>query len=179
MPAFAVLTGTGCRPIVRPAVLLWLVLLAACSELPVEDDGAVTRSAHDARTMPAHDDTVAAALYEQLEDWHSVSYRYGGLSKDGVDCSGFVHVTYLSRFGIRLPRSTEHQARAGTEVPASALQPGDLVFFRTGTGKQRHVGIYVERGRFIHASTSQGVTISDLDTEYWASTYWKAVRVEP
>ncbi|EAR22611.1 NLP/P60 [Nitrococcus mobilis Nb-231] len=146
-----------------------LLALAGCAELP-EKRPAVAGS------MPAGGGDIARALYTQLAEWRAVEYRYGGTSKRGADCSGFVYVTYLSRFGIHLPRSTERQARAGPRVSVNRLHPGDLVFFHTGWGK-RHVGIYIEGGRFIHASTSSGVTMSRLDSGYWKSHFWKAVRV--
>ena len=53
----------------------------------------------------------------------------GGLSKEGIDCSGFVYVTYLEKFGIELPRSTKLQSQIGKEVKRSEIRPGDLVFF--------------------------------------------------
>lgn len=146
-----------------------LLALAGCAELP-EKRPVVAGS------MPAGGGDIARALYTQLAEWRAVEYQYGGTSKRGVDCSGFVYVTYLSRFGIHLPRTTERQARVGPQVSVSRLRPGDLVFFHTGWGK-RHVGIYVEGGRFIHASTSSGVTMSRLDNGYWTSHFWKAVRV--
>jgi len=62
-------------------------------------------------------------------------------------------------------------------VSRSALRTGDLVFFKTGIFI-RHVGVYLERGRFLHASTSHGVMISELGDVYWKSRYWKARRIE-
>lgn len=116
------------------------------------------------------------ALYAQHREWEGVPYRLGGMSKRGVDCSGFVHTTFRSQFGVELPRTTESQLGIGRSVDRDGLQSGDLVFFRTGNGK-RHVGIYVENRTFLHASTSQGVTLSSLDNPYWASAYWQARRV--
>lgn len=153
-----------------PALAAALLLaLAGCAELPEKRPAAKG-------STPAGGGDVARALYAQLAEWRAVEYRYGGTSKRGVDCSGFVYVTYLSRFGVHLPRTTQRQARAGPRVSMSRLRPGDLVFFHTGWGK-RHVGIYVESGRFIHASTSAGVTMSRLGSGYWKSHFWKAVRV--
>lgn len=101
----------------------------------------------------------------------------GGMSKKGIDCSGLVYVTYLSRLGMHVPRSTELQSSVGIPVKQSQLQPGDLVFFKTGL-KQRHVGIYMGNKRFLHASSSRGVTVSRLDNVYWSRSYWKARRVK-
>ena len=119
---------------------------------------------------------VRQILYSELREWDSVGYRMGGLSKDGVDCSGLVYIIYRSRFGIPLPRRTYEQSRVGREVAQQQLRPGDLVFFRTGR-HINHVGIYLDHRRFLHVSTRSGVMVSSLDNVYWAKKYWKSMRV--
>lgn len=125
-----------------------------------------------------NDSVRKAALYRQYKEWKGTNYRLGGLNKEGVDCSGFVYLTYRSKFGISLPRTTRYQSAQGMAVSRQALQPGDLVFFKTGAGK-RHVGIFVEERKFLHASSSNGVMLSNLDNSYWAAKYWTARRIEP
>lgn len=120
---------------------------------------------------------VKEILYTQYDEWRSVKYKAGGLSKKGVDCSGLVFLTYDSRFSIKLPRSTDEQVNIGNEIPQNKLVPGDLVFFKTGKSI-RHVGIYIEERKFLHASTEKGVMISSLDDQYWARAYWKSIRVK-
>lgn len=115
-------------------------------------------------------------LYAQLEKWQGVPYQLGGLSKGGIDCSGFVYLTYKDHFGIELPRTTGQQAQAGQPVNEKVVQAGDLVFFKTGL-LAKHVGIYVENGEFLHASTAKGVMLSRLSDPYWSSHYWKTVRI--
>jgi cell wall-associated NlpC family hydrolase len=121
-------------------------------------------------------ETIKLTLYAQLEDWQGVRYRMGGLSKSGVDCSGLVYLTFRDHFGIKLPRTTRHQSRTGKSVSRRHLQPGDLVFFKTGWF-DRHVGIYIEKHRFLHVSTKKGVMLSSLENPYWRKRYWKAVRI--
>jgi len=75
-----------------------------------------------------------------------VPYVWGGMSPRGFDCSGFTAYVYR-RFGVSLPHYTVAQFRRGRSVRVRRLRPGDLVFFH-GLG---HVGLYVGRGRFIHA----------------------------
>lgn len=128
-------------------------------------------------TDRAGSDSVRSALYSQYGEWRGTKYRLGGMSKQGVDCSGFVYLTYRSRFGITLPRTTRHQSNQGVAVSPRALRPGDLVFFKTGPNK-RHVGIYVEDRKFLHASSSKGVMLSSLDNKYWTNAYWTARRIE-
>jgi len=116
-------------------------------------------------------------LYQQVEAWEGTPYRLGGLSKEGIDCSGFVYMTYLTRFNTRLPRSAYRQSQTGDYVFQRDLRAGDLVFFRIGYST-RHVGIYLENDLFAHASKSSGVMVSDLQDTYWSRRYWKAVRIK-
>lgn len=119
---------------------------------------------------------VRKKLFEQFGKWKGTRYVFGGLSRNGIDCSGLVQLTYLSGLGIQLPRTTKTQVTLGKEVTQGELQAGDLIFFKTGYFT-RHVGIYMGSGRFFHASKSQGVTISNLDNVYWSDNYWVSKRI--
>lgn len=122
--------------------------------------------------------TVIAGLNEQLRDWRGTPYRYGGMSRRGVDCSGFVMLTLRDRFSLLLPRDTRQQAEIGAQIDKDDLLPGDLVFFKTGSGESGlHVGIYDTDNAFIHASTSKGVIRSSLDNVYWRKHFWQARRI--
>ena len=122
--------------------------------------------------------TVIASLIDQLSNWRGTPYRYGGMSRGGVDCSGFVLMTFRDKFDLRLPRETRKQAEIGTEIDKDDLLPGDLVFFKTGSGESGlHVGIYDTDNQFIHASTSRGVMRSSLDNVYWRKNFWQARRI--
>lgn len=114
-------------------------------------------------------------LFDFYNNWEGVRYKMGGTSKNGIDCSGFVQKALKEKFNLTLPRSTGEQARIGKPIKKSELQMGDLVFFKTG--RTNHVGIYIEDGKFMHASTKIGVTISELESDYFAKNYWKAQRV--
>ncbi|MDF1637106.1 MULTISPECIES: NlpC/P60 family protein [Alcanivorax] len=119
---------------------------------------------------------LRVSLQAQHEDWKGVPYRYGGLSPRGVDCSGFVYLTFLSRLGMEVPRTTTELLKSGEKVRRDDIRVGDLVFFRTGPGN-RHVGIYMGNGDFLHASSSQGVMTSSLSNPYWRQRYWQARRL--
>ncbi len=119
---------------------------------------------------------VKNILKQQEKHWRGTRYKMGGLSRKGIDCSGFVYITFKDDLGIELPRSTKLQVNIGNFVNKKTLQIGDLVFFKTGL-KVRHVGIYVGNLQFIHASTSKGVMVSNLENPYWYKKYWKAKRV--
>ncbi|SEA12035.1 probable lipoprotein NlpC [Lonsdalea quercina] len=121
---------------------------------------------------------VKARLHQQLAEWRGTPYRYGGLDRHGVDCSGFVFVTFRDKFGLQLPRSTEDQVEVGSRIDKEDLLPGDLIFFKTGSGNSgMHVGIYDANEQFIHASTSKGVIRSSLNNVYWKRAYWQARRI--
>ena len=122
--------------------------------------------------------TDIAGLNDQLQSGRGSPYRYGGMSRHGVDCSGFVLVTMRDRFELQLPRETRDQAQIGTQIDKEELLPGDLVFFKTGSGQNGlHVGIYDTNNQFIHASTSKGVMRSSLDNVYWQKNFWQARRI--
>ncbi|SIS94975.1 NlpC/P60 family protein [Neptunomonas antarctica] len=118
---------------------------------------------------------VKNQLQAHYSKWNGTPYKFGGASRQGVDCSAFVLMTYRDLFNVNLPRTTKAQARSGPEIPRQSVRPGDLVLFKTSMFN-RHVGIYVGSEQFIHVSSSKGVTQSRLDNSYWSAKYWKAVR---
>lgn len=118
--------------------------------------------------------SVSDILMEQYEKWKGVSYRFGGTSRAGVDCSGLMLVVFRDAFDIDLPRTSIEQSRVGRSVPREAMRPGDLLFF--SDRKTDHIGVAVDGNRFLQASTSVGVTISGLDT-YWGTRLTRVSRV--
>ncbi len=114
-------------------------------------------------------------LLDFYSEWEGVEYKLGGDSKNGIDCSGFTQKAFKEKFNMSMPRTTTMQSQVGKEIDKKELKSGDLVFFRIGD--INHVGIYLENGMFIHASTKTGVTISELDNSYFSKSYWKAQRV--
>jgi cell wall-associated NlpC family hydrolase len=99
----------------------------------------------------------------------------GGTTRRGIDCSGFVQRLYRDIFALRIPRSTTLQVKSGRSIDIDQLRAGDLVFFRIPR-KKGHVGIYLGRAEFAHASTTRGVTVSSLHEPFWRQSYWTARR---
>ena len=102
-------------------------------------------------------------------------YKLGGESKSGIDCSAFTQKIYKEKFGVKIPRSTKTQVDVGVEVKKSELIPGDLVFFKTGK-TDRHVGVYVGNGEFLHSSI-KGVQYTKLDKPFYKKNYWTSRRI--
>lgn len=117
-------------------------------------------------------------LIEEAAAWIGVPYRFAGMSRQGADCSGFVWSVYRHVYQLNLPRSTEDMARAGRKIRKRRLSEGDLVFFRINKGRKvSHVGVYLGNNKFIHASTSRGVIVSDLDEPYYSQRFQHGGRV--
>lgn len=98
-------------------------------------------------------------------------YRYGGNTPEsGFDCSGLVRYSHKNA-GVNVPRSTLDQKKKSEKVSKKQLNPGDLVFFKTGRNRY-HVGIMVDDNRFVHApSSGKSVRKSSLSDPYWKKRY--------
>jgi cell wall-associated NlpC family hydrolase len=116
-------------------------------------------------------------LYDFINDWWSTPYRLGGTTSRGIDCSAFVQTLMASVFSLSLPRTTREQFSAAQRIDDTMLSEGDLVFFSTVRKGVSHVGVYLHNQKFVHASTSGGVMISDLHDVYWGRRYIGAGRV--
>jgi len=111
-----------------------------------------------------------ARLLQFMDEWYGAPYRYGGNSKDGVDCSAFVSSLVSAGYGFSIPRSSRDQYAACKKIKKKDLHEGDLVFFNTKGGIS-HVGVFLANNKFIHASSSGGVMISDLEDKYYTKRY--------
>ena len=118
------------------------------------------------------------ALYEAINSWLGVPYKYGGTDRNGIDCSAFVGTIYKQVYGISLNRTANDMLRNVTLIGKSQLREGDLVFFKNSKGKVSHVGIYLKDELFAHSSTSNGVSVSRLDNSYWQKHFYKGGRVK-
>jgi murein DD-endopeptidase / murein LD-carboxypeptidase len=115
-------------------------------------------------------------LYNTIDDWYGTRYSYGGTTKRGIDCSAFTRTLLGTSFAFSLPRTAREQYAATDRIQREDLREGDLVFFNTRGGIS-HVGVYLTNGKFVHASSSKGVMISDLTDGYYNSRYIGGGRV--
>ena len=113
-------------------------------------------------------------LYNFIIDWYGTPYKYGGMNEDGIDCSGFTNILYKEIYKIQIPRVSKDIAENVKRKYTEDLKEGDLVFFSFGkTGIVNHVGIYLHNNKFVHASTSKGVIISNLTEPYYGDSLVK------
>lgn len=115
-------------------------------------------------------------LLKLIDEWWGTRYSMGGTTKDGIDCSAFTQIIMGNVYGVSLPRNSGDQYKASQQIDDDQLQEGDLVFFSSGRSIS-HVGVYLMNNKFVHASTSQGVMVSDLNESYWKAKYKGAGRV--
>ena len=124
--------------------------------------------------------SVRKQLVEESLTWIGTPYGYGHSEKGiSTDCSGLVLVVYEQIANIKLPRNSAEQANFCHDLKEKYIQPGDLVFFATGKDKKKvsHVGVMIDEIRFVHASASKGVIMSDMTTPYYQRTFIKYGRV--
>lgn len=134
-----------------------------------------------AGTFAGHSEASSAVASTQIvssaKSLVGIKYRFGGTTKAGFDCSGFIGYIYKQN-GISLPRTAAGMYSTGKSVKKANLVVGDLVFFNTSGKGISHVGMYIGSGKFIHASTSKGVQINKLnDPYYWGNKYVGAKKV--
>lgn len=125
------------------------------------------------------DNSIVIDLMQVTNEWIGVPYKYGGISKRGIDCSGFVLNVFKNI--IKLPRTAKAQYDYLKKISKEDLRVGDVVFFINGKNKVHHTGIIYKIEdddiEFIHSSTSKGVTISKLNNGYWSKKIQKFCRI--
>lgn len=128
---------------------------------------------------PMSDSPVARRLVAEAREWLGTPYKYGGETKSGADCSGFVMKVYHKVTGLKLPRNSAAQCDYCNKIKKEELETGDLVFFSSNASKGRvaHVGMYVGDGIMIHASSSRGVIETDINSDYFVRHYVASGRV--
>lgn len=121
-------------------------------------------------------------VIQTAKTFRGTPYKYGGTTRAGMDCSALVFHSYQA-VGLNLPRRSEDQSKLGQKVNLTQVKPGDLLFFATGKRRNQvtHSGIVTEAAkddvRFIHASSSLGVTEDYMSNSYWKRAFLFATRL--
>jgi len=117
-------------------------------------------------------------LYAFVDQWMGVPYKFGGQDKDGVDCSGLAQLLEQEVYGIMIPRMTSQQINVIKRKYEDELKEGDLVFFDFDGKKFSHVGIYLQNGYVLHASSRKGVMIVRLHDPSMYKYFSRAGSIE-
>ncbi len=120
-------------------------------------------------------------LYQAIEGWMGVPYKFAGNSKEGIDCSHFA--CQILRSVFQFPSdfyfSSSKLVEQGEKRNIDQVKEGDLIFFSVNqTSKVSHVGVFLANKKFVHASTTKGVMISSLDEEYYKKRFHSIRRVK-
>lgn len=151
-------------------VFILMLMVSACSSRK----HTVKSSSTASKAADAMSHLKNKQLYRFITDWTGVQYRLGGLDKKGIDCSGFALLLQKDIYGNALPRRSRDQADVIREKRVDQLNEGDLIFFSFGGGAVDHVGVYLNNNFFVHASTTRGVVVDDLNLPAYQRAMVKA-----
>jgi len=161
--------------------MLFFVLFILCALLlgPVSFVAAAIPQRYLHHTSAAE---ARVRLLDAAESFLGTPYRFGGIDRRGLDCSGFVHLSFLEGLNVPVPRTSAALHSWAARIDRAELEAGDLVFFVTVGNRVSHVGIYTGGGSFIHAASDgphTGVIFSRLTESFWSRTFHGAGRALP
>ncbi len=116
-------------------------------------------------------------LYKTISDWLFTKYQYGGRAKTGIDCSDFSSILYHHAYNITMSGGSADVCKQSVMVQKSELKEGDLVFFKINKNRVSHMGVYLSKNKFAHATVKAGVIISDLDETYYKKYFYIGGRL--
>ncbi len=116
-------------------------------------------------------------LLAVIDRWWGTKYCMGGSTDNCIDCSAFTQIVLREVYQVLLPRTSQEQYNVAEKIELEDLREGDLVFFNTAGRDISHVGVYLLNNKFVHAATSGGVMISDLNEKYWQPKFRGAGRI--
>src|SRR6195952_1287867 len=167
-------------------IALSFSVLAAQAQTKVTTEATVVKSQDDDESLAkdylsqimgvALSATSNMKLFHFVYDWIGTPYRFGGSSKNGIDCSAFTKELYSEVFNLDIRRNSRDIFSMVSPVSKDDLKEGDLVFFKIHSRRISHIGIYLGNNRFAHAS-SKGVAISSLDDAYYSRYFYRGGRL--
>jgi lipoprotein Spr len=168
------------------AIALFLSVLAAQAQTKTDPNQTADKAPDEQESLAkdylsqimgvALSATSNMKLFHFVYDWIGTPYRFGGSSKNGIDCSAFTKELYSEVFNLDIKRNSRDIFSMVSPVSRDDLKEGDLVFFKIHSRSISHIGIYLGNSRFAHAS-SKGVAISSLDDAYYSRYFYKGGRV--
>ncbi|MBY6036678.1 C40 family peptidase [Fictibacillus nanhaiensis] len=110
-----------------------------------------------------------SSIVKTAKKYEGTPYKWGGESPDGFDCSGYLNYIFEEAENTDLARTVDGMYAEGTKVSSPSV--GDIVFFDLEGDGPSHAGVYIGNDQFMHASSSKGVTTSELGSSYWSEHY--------
>lgn len=165
-PTVQLVTLVTKKSYVQPVIFAGVMATEMCSKLQFKFAQLLNRDIESLTNI---------SLLSFIDDWWRTKYRYGGTGRSGIDCSAFVGLLMGSVYGLKMPRTAREQYATSERISKDDMLEGDMVFFNTRGGVS-HVGLYLGGGYFVHASVSNGVTISNLEEGYYAKKFIGAGR---
>ena len=163
--------GTYAKPSQSSSAKKAVAFKSSKSSTKVSSNSTVSTS-NKTTTKVSH---KSKSLNSYIKPWLGTPYKYGGTTKRGVDCSGFVSNVMKDWKNIYMPRSTSDAWKVGKSISKRRLIPGDVIYFGNIWGVS-HSGIYIGNNKFAHASSSKGVIYTNIDDAYWKPKYKGARR---
>jgi cell wall-associated NlpC family hydrolase len=167
---------------VLPLVFIILISFSSCKSTKLARKSNRITNVSKASSTSSSKTDIAQSIINNAIDFNGTSYKYGGTTNKGMDCSGLIYVSFKKE-AIALPRVSRDMAKQGQQITLQNANKGDLLFFKTSKNSKdiNHVGLIVnsENGniKFIHATTSNGVITSSLSEPYWKLTFIEVRRI--
>ncbi|NNM95712.1 MAG: glycoside hydrolase [Bacteroidia bacterium] len=172
--------------IIYPCLAAYLLLLSSCGSnrrlartepAAHKDSGRELKQKYAGILQVPVSDITNQSLYEFIDSWYGVPYKFAGRTKAGVDCSDFVSLLYEKAYGVNISGTSADLFDKCKAVKETELKEGDLVFFRINSRHISHVGVYLQNNKFVHASVHAGVVISSLNEPYYKKYFYKAGKL--
>ena len=125
-----------------------------------------------------HGEIKNVILFKLIDEWYGIPYKYGGKTKEGIDCSNFITLILKNVYNKNITANSTTLHQMCDSINTSDLKEGDLVFFKIEQEKISHLGFYLANGRFVHATSKKGIMINSLEETYYKKHFFSAGRLK-